>query len=206
MSALSLPATPKIIASRFKLNRREAFNPLRNGDHQVVEMGEPFWSCDLSTTELSRALGGSYKLMMARLGRGFATLYLFDASRPRPLAYHSGGSWGSPVVESVSRADSTITLSGFAAGAIVSAGDYGHWEDGPTRRLHVCGPGVADGSGNLTLEVEPAPPSTVTATLPVAFTMEKASAEMVLRDRSVRFSAPVIQEASLSAVQVFRRS
>lgn len=206
MTKLSLPAAPKIAASVFKLNRREAFTPLRNGDHQVVDMGEAFWSCQLSTTKLSREQGGAFKLLMARLGRGFNTLYVFDASRPRPLAYHSGGSWGSPTIQSVSRANSTITLAGYDAGAVISAGDYGCWDDGPTRRLHVCGAGVADGSGNLTLEVEPAPPIAVEATLPVAFTMEKASAEMVLLERTIRFDAPLLQELELAAVQVFRRS
>lgn len=205
MTALSLPAAPKIKASTFKLERRESFNPTRDGAHQAVELGEPFWSCELSTTELSRAQGGSYKLMMARLGT-FGTLYVFDQSRPRPLAYHAGGSWGSPMIESVSRANGTITLSGFAAGAVISAGDYGHWDDGPTRRLHICGPGVADGAGALTLQVEPAPPQNAVASFPVAFTMSKASAEMVVRDRSIRFSAPLVQELSLAAVQVFRRS
>lgn len=206
MTVLELPQRAKIRASTFDLVRPQAINLLRNGDHQIAETREPFWAAEFSTTELDRATAGKYKLLQAKMGAAFVTLLVYDPSRPRPLAYHSGGSWGSPMLESVSREDSTLSLSGFVPGAVISPGDYGAWLDGPTQRLHMLGGGVADGSGNLTTLCEPPPPTTPIATLPVPFTMEKPAAEMVLAKSSVRFLSPVTHEANLSATQVLRRS
>lgn len=362
MTALTLPAAPKIVASNFQLVNTQAFNPKRDGSQQVVDLAEPYWTCDISTTPLSREQGGQYKYRFARLGSN-GTIFLYDPSCPRPLAYLEGGSWGDPKVQSVDHAASTISLSGFAPGAVISPGDMGCFDDysntivkgfgfdstnegwngsassfvesgiytrntvrrlsggvypdyflspaaapnllgslipivkarfriavasglgwngileystaghgfsssyyavaaqpsgftsgpafeiqwdmrqltaggadwvnntitrvrlnlvnkpddwsldyvtfgtarQPTRRLFITGGGVADGSGNLTLQVEPRPPILASGHPIVPFTMEKPSAEMVLRDKSVSFSAPILQRAQLKAVQVFRR-
>lgn len=87
---------------------------------------------------------------------------------------------------------------------MISPGDYGAWQDGPARRLHILGGGVANGSGVLTVSVRPRPPASVTASLPVAFMMRKACAEMKI----VQMSAPFdnrMTRVSLTAVQVIRR-
>lgn len=206
----SLPAAAKIRATHFRLQRNQALNPARGGQHQGVDMGEPLWVCELSTTALSHAQAGVYKYLRAKLRGALRTLYLYDAERPRPLAYitspPSGApyAWGTPMVTAISRTNSTITCSGFSAGAVISDGDYGHWDDGPARRLHICGAATANGSGVVTIPVEPAPPAAATATLPVAFTMEKASAEMVV----MGFDAPLdglTSQVSLRAGQILRR-
>lgn len=234
MVALSLPDPPKIRGTNFRLQRIQAMNPLRGGNHQAVDMGEPVWMCDLETTPLSRAQGGSWKWLLAKLRGALRTLYLHDASRRRPLAYlHTDDNadaligvtarkiglstrrigatdapWGEPRITAISRTNATLTLAGFTAGAVVSEGDYGHWDDGPTRRLHILGAGTADASGVMTVEVEPAPPASayLPSTLPAPFTMEQASAEMAVMSASAPFSAPVTHEATLTAVQVLRRS
>lgn len=208
MTALALPATPKIAATDFRLERLTALNPVRGGYHQVVELGNPLWLCKLETTALSRALAGEYKWLAARLKPGSFIVELYDAARTAPLAYRgqAGSPWGTPQVTAISRTNSTITLSGLTAGAVISEGDYGAWADGPTRRLHICGAGVADGSGNLTIEVEPAPPANALASLPVAFDMSRASAEFILTEFAAPFEGPGrLHKVSLTGVQVLRR-
>ncbi|HRE43912.1 MAG TPA: hypothetical protein PKY87_08055, partial [Terricaulis sp.] len=177
----------------------------RGGDNQGVDMGEMLWACDFSTTQLTREIAGQYKWLRAALDGFQGTLFIYDAERRRPLHYFRGGDWGAPMVASVSRANKTMTFSGFKPGAVIAPGDYGHWQDGPARRLHIVGGGVADGSGNLTMSVRPAPPTTPTATLPVPFVMEEASAEMIVPKFDVPFSAPASSQATLTAVQVIRR-
>lgn len=225
-----LPSPAKIRATRFELTRQQAFNPLRGGHHQTADFGEALWQCEIETTPLSREQGGAWKFLLASL-RGFArTLFLWDAFRARPLAYRSAAdgalakfprsgvqwprprkicsltrAWGTPKITAVDRANGRIRVEGFIAGAAISVGDYGHWDDGPARRLHICDAAVADSAGIAWLTVEPAPPET-SANLPAAFEMYKASAEMVVTETAAPYSAPVVHEASLKGVQILRRS
>lgn len=228
--ALTLPSPAKIKASQFRLGRQQAFNPLRGGQHQAVDMGEPLWSCEIQTTPLSRAQGGTWKYFIAST-RGFLrTLFLHDASRPRPLAYASAAdatlekighaqikkigrprkiaslarAWGRPKIVALDRSNSRVLVAGYVAGAVIGDGDYGHWDDGPTRRLHICAAVIADSAGRAWVTVEPAPPET-SANLPAAFEMHRASAEMVVVESAAPF-ALTHHEATIRGVQVLRRS
>lgn len=229
MTVLQLPTPPKIRASNFSLQRLQAINPMRGGHHQAVDLGEPLWTCEISTTELSRAQGGQWKYFLARLRGALRTLYLYDASRKRPLAYASSAdgaepligkssligrprkidsltrAWGAPVIDAVDRENSRVRLRNGLAGAIISDGDYGHWDDGPTRRLYILGAAVLDSGGNAWVSVEPAPPAT-SANLPAPFEMNKACAEFVVFEADAPYSAPVTHQVTLKAAQVLRRS
>lgn len=234
MTTLALPTVPKIRGQKFELQRLDARNPARGGQHLGIAYGEPMWTAEITTTDLSPAQGGSWKWLLARLRGGLRGLYVYDASRTRPLAYadlddldaptadstaytadlawitadaEGAGAikpWGTPRITAVNRAASTITLEGFKPSATISAGDYGAWDDGDVRRLHILGPATAAADGTVTLNCEPAPP-TSSASLPAAFTMEKAAAEMIVLDANVSFAAPVVQSATLTATQVLRR-
>lgn len=234
MTSLQLPSVPKIRGQNFRLQRLDARNPARGGQHLGIAFGEPVWAAELETTDLSFAQGGSWKWLLARLRGGLRGLYVYDASRPRPLAYIDADDldaptadstlysadvawitadaegadaikpWGTPRITAVNRSASTLTLEGFAPGATISVGDYGAWDDGDVRRLHIVGAATAAANGTATLNVEPAPP-TSSASLPAPFTMEKAAAEMIVLDAAVSFAAPVTQKATLTAGQFFRR-
>lgn len=226
-----LPAAPKIVGVNFDLMAIQARNPVRDGQHQVVELAEPLWTCEIETTPLSRSQAGAYAALRAKIGAGAQTLYLYDASRPRPIAYHDAADsdnarigsstrkigsstlkigrtpkpWGDPRVTSWSRTAGTVTLWGLRAGVTISPGDYGHCDDGPARRLFIAtGTATADASGNATVSVLPAPP-TDTSRLPLTFEMERASAEMVVLGGALPFSVEGRWRASLQAAQVIRR-
>lgn len=231
MTALFLPSPAKIRATQFALQRQQAFNPLRGGHHQAVDMGASLWTCEIETTPLSREQGGVWKSLLARL-RGFTRgLYLYDASRRRPLAYRdaSDGSigriapvpgrrigqprriasvaraWGEPVIDAVDRANSRIRVRGFTPGATISEGDYGCWNDGSARRLHILSAITADSGGNAWISVEPAPPET-SANLPAPFEMHEAAAEFVVIESATPYAAQALHQASLKAIQVLRSS
>lgn len=227
---LSLPSIPKIFALTFSLQRFQAINPVRGGAHQAVDLGEPLWQAELETTALSRAQGGRYLALFARARGAIRTVYVGDRSRRRPLAYAdvadveggrigvtsrrigsstrriaaSAAPWGAPNVTAVDRTNGQITVSGFDAGAEITAGDYGHWDDGVTRRLHIIvEDAVANGAGVATLTVEPAPPAS-SSSLPAPFTMQDPCAEMMLAGAAAPFSTGRGHKATIRAAQILR--
>lgn len=226
---LSLPSIPKIFTLTFGLQRFQAMNPVRGGGHQAVDLGEPLWQAEIETTQLSREQGGRYLALFAKARGAMRTIYVGDRSRRRPFAYAASAdvgrigsstrriglstrkigqglvqAWGSPRVTAVDRANSQIELRGLKAGAQITAGDYGHWDDAPARRLHMIVEDVtANASGIAIITVEPAPPAT-SASLHSIFQMQDACAEMVLLGAAAPFSTRGGHKATIRAAQVLR--
>ncbi len=123
---------------------------------------------------------------------------------PRRIGCQSRA-WGAPRIVEVDRTLSRVRVDGFNVGAIVSEGDYGAWMDGTARRLHIFGAGVADSLGKVWLDCEPAPPTSST-NIPAALEMHKASAEFIVVSSEASYSAPIVHEGKLQAIQVLRRS
>ncbi|MDX2277712.1 MAG: hypothetical protein NW206_19855 [Hyphomonadaceae bacterium] len=203
MTVLTLPNRPRIASSSFDLGVPKARNQTRGGAHQSVIMGASLWTAQISTTHLERALAGEYDWLRAVAEDSDQTIYVYDAKRPFPLHYSAGGGWGNPMIEEVDYANARIRLSGLVSNAVLAPGDYGHWDDGPARRLHILGGGQASGAGGLWVNVRPRPPLVATAALPVPFVMAKASAEMQLLSSSAPMQG-FERTASLTAVQVIR--
>lgn len=227
---LSLPSIPKIFALTFSLQRFQAINPVRGGGHQAVDLGEPLWQAELETTALSREQGGRYLALFAKARGATRTVYVGDRSRRRPLAYADvadveGGRiglstrkigsstrkiglaaapWGAPIITAVDRANGQITVSGLLSGVELTAGDYGHWDDGVTRRLHIITEdATANGAGVATLTVEPAPPES-SDNLPATFELQDPCAEMILVSSAAPFSTGRGHKATIRAAQVLR--
>jgi len=226
MSGLPLPARAYLVAGDFELRPMVLQSPIRGGGYQGDAFGQALWYASIATTDLSHALAGEYKWLMANRRGALKSIYVYDPARVLPLAYaldfwvtcdavdvtcdsiaitcDSAPAWGSPRIVAVNAAASTIDLDGFQPGAVISEGDYGHWDDGATRRLHICGAAVADGAGLVTgLAVEPPPPAS-SASLPASFTMAKASAEMLILKSGVPFSGLATSKASIEAIQTLR--
>lgn len=236
--AYDIPQPSKLRASTFKLERLQAHNPIRGGDHQTVDFGSALWTGQFETTDLSRALAGQWQALMHKLRGRARTVYLYDPARQRPIEYHasadlsadwdwSSGSvtmdattasashtaaavdapaWGDPRVTAYDRTNAQITVEGLIAGAVISPGDYGAWDDGVTRRLvQVVDGATADASGVAVLTIEPAPPESE-ANLPAAFNMLRACGEFVITNWQAPFTAPMPHTLNFSAVQVLRRA
>jgi hypothetical protein len=229
-----LPTAPKIVGGSFTLQRVTARNATRDGGLQAVDLGEPLWVASIDTTPLSPTQAGQYDALFARLRGGARTLYIYDAKRPRPIAYRGSAigsgsrigvsarkiglstrkiglgyyAWGEPWVAAISRTAATVQLSNCVAGAVFSEGDYVAWDDGPARRLHlVVAAATANASGVVTLTVEPPPPTAATAVLGMTAPaiVEKAAAEMMVVQDQRSWSVREPMRASFSAVQVIRK-
>ncbi len=234
---LALPTRPRIKASRFSLTRQQAFNPMRGGHHQAVDLGEALWRCEFETTDLPRDEGGAWRALLARTRGNQRTMLLFDAARPRPIAYHSTAKtaaplassstikassavilasavgdgvagWGAPQIVEVDRTNGRVRLTGLVAGATISPGDMGAWQDGYARRLHIIlEAATADAAGEAWVSVEPVPPTTASAgALPTAFAMEKACGEFVVMASDAPFAAQPGISVTLQALQIIKRS
>ena len=229
----SLPSIPKIVGGSFTLQRVQAVNPTRGGNFMSVDLAEPLWSAEISTTPLSRAQAGPYDAFFAELRGTQRTAYVWDAKRPRPYAYHSTGAvetvrrigsstrrigsssrriaasftyaWGTPTITAISRTNGTLSVANCVAGMSWAPGDYIAWDDGETRRLHiVIAAATADASGAVVLTVEPTPPEAAGVTLPVAAIIEKAAAEMIVLQATVPWTVSGQPSASFKGVQVLR--
>lgn len=233
MTGYTIPQPAKIKATNFRLQRLQAFNPVRGGSHQTVDLGEPLWVCDFQTTPLNRAQAGAWRALAMKLRGRARTVYLYDAAFARPAAYAdptldtawlassttvlasstlslaSGETkpWGAPQIVEYDRTNSLVKLTGCTPYATLSAGDFGAWDDGPARRLvQIVETVAADADGVAWVQVEPAPPATQTY-LPRPFSMEQAAAEMVLSEFSAPFSVGSgMATVQASGVQIIQRS
>ena len=230
-STLEWPASIRVRATNFRLQHLQSVNPVRSGDHQAIEFGEPLWLCDLSTPPLSRAQAAELKAFALKLRGALRTFYLWDHAMARPAAYASVADsawyassetvlasseaslasgetipWGCPYVTEYDEANGLIKVVGLAAGATLSAHDFGAWDDGPARRLAaVTDTIVADASGEAWVAVELGPPSDE-SNLPALLHLDKAAAEMRLVSFSAPFETGSFWAASATAGQVLRRS
>lgn len=230
MTTASLPERPQIAGCDFRLTPLVGGNALRGAGHLGNAFGDFLWYASIQTTPLGRAAGGAYKWLLADRRGAQRALFLYDASRPRPLEYLTEAwgdaptadsteitadctwlladlegegvvpPWGFPQIAAFDADAGTIDLEGFRPGAVISEGDYGHCDDDDVRRLFITASGTADSAGELAgLEVRPLP--ALTSALPIPFTMEKASAKMLIVSGRVGFRAPIEQNAAIEAVQ-----
>lgn len=231
MTANSLPTHPRISGVNFRLSTVQAGNPSRGGEYQGVDLAEPVWLATLEMKPMDAALAGELRARLTSRRGTLRTMYVYDASWQKPLAYRRSANvaawdwsstlvtmdsssglvsetptpWGEPRVTAINRATATLTVAGFAANAQISYGDYGHWDDGVKRRLHmVVEPAQANASGIATLTVEPPPPAS-TLVLPAPFEMYRASAEMVIVNWAVPFDTSAKWTGQVEARQILRR-
>lgn len=230
-----LPVTAKIRATNFRPMFVQAVTPIRGGDAQAVDLGETLWICDLETTPLTRAQASQYRALLMRQRGAMGSLYIYDAFCQRPAGHPrvSGDSeewyaseetwfaseddgwdssgvvrpWGAPTVIGYDQDNSLLQITGFDPAADIREGDFGHWDDGVTRRLAmVVEAPIIAADGSCWLKIEPPPPASSTE-LPALFVMDKASAEM----RIASFDAPVsvgenLWRVTMTAAQILRRS
>lgn len=124
----------------------------------VLEIGPPWWTIDVKVTITSRAHYDEWDSFLARRN-GASNSFLIWRSlrvRPRDLLITSDASL---LLSSVDAANSQISFTGYGAGREAHYGDMisyrtaanGYWVG------QVVAPAVADGAGNITVSVWPAP-------------------------------------------------
>lgn len=177
MSSLVFPIPmPQGVASEyFEPERVDAISPTTDGAVGGVTLGFPLWRARWTLGQsISRATSEEWRAFVAVLRGQQRTFLGYDQGRRYPLSAPAGfagltraggGAFdGSASSWSVNADRDEPTLSGFPPGFVVSVGDLimWRWVTGGVQRRALCRsvrPAVANGSGVVTVIVEPPLPT-----------------------------------------------
>lgn len=209
-----LPSS-RLRSSNFEIERQETVAPEASGRLVSAEIGWPRWTLALSTTPGSEAEFDLWRAWTASLKGARRMFFGRDVRRgPYPLLYRNGfaglvraggstpfdgtaTSWAGSVDEP--------SLAGLPVGFVVSAGDYlgFSWGSSGARTLHrVVQGGIADGSGDVDLVVEPEIPAFVPSDAVASF--DAPTCLMRIRPGSLDLSADIKdRRVSFEAVQIY---
>lgn len=183
-----LPVNTKV----FDLNFNQDVSPVGSGFIQTIERAYPMWVCSFDTPPLIDDRLNTFQAFLDALEGAFVPFLGFDPRRPKPYYYRTAPlasqPWtaGTVTVNSGNHVASTLSLSGFVAGAHLTRGDYiAHQQgDGPGWYLHRVRANInADGSGNCSPVVTPRPLDTF-ASSPARLTRACAAFKMLGRPKT----------------------
>lgn len=150
---ITLPTTP---APRRFTQTETSFAAMSSspwsGSQQVQLNQGQLWGFSVEYPPMSDLQARNWSGILAQLNGRFGTFLFGDPKFKAPL-----GTWaGSPVVNGAGQAGQTLAMLGFTAGATVKAGDYFQHGSGSSAHLYkVTQDGVADGAGELQMEIWP---------------------------------------------------
>lgn len=206
----ALPDGAGFISVDFKLGEAAVQNTLESGAIQTMEMGEALWSASFQTFEMTMADRQRWQAwaLTLRLGK---TFYAFDPEKVWPAAYgasvldlmRAGGGAFDGTATLAAVAPKAVDLTGLPAAYHAKDGDMLSFPWNNTLALHqVVEDATADGTGAVTLLVEPPLRLDPLPDLPSVVTLVRPSCIMKLKPTS--FSAPAgfePQAVSFEAVQ-----
>lgn len=230
----SLPDEAKIVGGDFRLVSLGNVSGVPTAQYQGEPLGESLWYARIETTALSRAQANDYKWRLARLRGKQETIYVYDASRPRPLAFDPAPPYlDAPTCDSTMVTCDTdwIGCDAVGDGVIPPWGsprvvaidyetgdaDFAGFYPGSTITEGDYG-ALNDGAkrrlwifgggvagADGAMTMGVAPiPFAALSTLPIRVALEKPCAEMRLMESTVNFSAPSTSMASMDFVQTLR--
>jgi hypothetical protein len=178
-------------SQKWKLSRDDFSWREAGGRSGGVGAGPPPMRMELSLGEMSLDAGNAWWGFKEWCRGAQRTFYAYDLLRPYPTAYPAGftgmtraggGAFpanGAPSTWSVNTPRDVLTMTGMPAAFALAVGDWVGWVWSTTRRTasRVVEAGVADGSGNLVVTIEPPLPAYV----PGGATMKLQQADMVMR-------------------------
>jgi hypothetical protein len=162
-----LPALTYMQSASFDIHRYSEYGD-GGGLGQTMEPFDPEWRASFRFAGFpTRADRDVWHSFLRSLRGAKIPVLVFDPARRVPLEHYdgegkplaSGSPWGAPNVADYDRAASTFDLEGWTAGQQLRAGDYFSFQDTSDRwHLHVLtADAQADGSGDVTVTVEPRP-------------------------------------------------
>lgn len=190
MSGLPLPIEmpdPLPVNSKvFDLAWPQLITPVGSGFVQTIDRGPNLWSAKYTTPPMYAGRDNPFQDFLDQLNGSQNTFLGFDPRRPLPYAYRTAGSgtpWngsaGPARVTATNFTNSQLSLDQFAAGAILTSGDYISFQFGSIWRLYrvVLGPYTADSSGVMSpVNVVPRPQDTISA--PITLRLRRAACAM----------------------------
>ena len=128
------------------------------GQQQVYRHQGEWWEAEVTLPPMRHAYAREWLAKLVSMRGVFGQMYLgdWDARTARGTA---GSSAGTPLVNGASQTGNTLIIDGATASqtGYLKAGDYIQLGTGITQRLHmVIDDANSDGSGNVTLNIEPA--------------------------------------------------
>ncbi len=184
MTVYSFPSTVSIARSGAKwglLGNTVAGTSSLSGTVQTKEFPAPHWAGQITTVPLIGAARHDLAVFLAQLRGGGQRFYYGD-----PLYLKlgpQGTAGGTPLVNGTSQTGTSLITDGWNfSETVVKKGDYCHYDNASGgRELHlITADGTSDGSGNLTLPLEP--PIRVSPADGAAITVTNAMAQMRLVD------------------------
>lgn len=134
----------------------QLFTSELSGDIQTLELPGTRWTFSFRVANILRADGALLEAFIAKL-RGMANraqLPVFGRESPQGDWLGSGAVNNEAGSPTIAQTGASLVCNGFTAGATVKAGDYFNL-GANGQLLMVTEDGTADGSGNLTISVQP---------------------------------------------------
>lgn len=141
----------------FDLQQRQELSTLAGGKTIGKDMGPPLWVATYTTEELRNDDAVDYQAVINSLDGVTRLFEAFDLRRASPRAYPGGVGANDGVLRTVNANNKWLSLSGLAAGQIISRGDYLSFTYGTNRALHQAMELVAANGSGTTPEFEVRP-------------------------------------------------
>lgn len=201
---LSFSTDWPIMTTSFTLRYRQFFS--RNGDGKLnaVDLGYPVWVGSFQTAIMSHAECVEFEALLNSLGGAQQMMLIGDSRREYPAAYPTGAPDPFGAVATINVDGVQLSLSGLAAGQIITRGDYLSMLFGGRRYLLQAVETVtADGSG-VTGDFQTSPPPPAGLTVGEVIALNRPTCRMRLEPGSVSFSDNMdgTGTVSFSGVQV----
>lgn len=189
MKAPLIMPTSGLALQQFELQRVDYLSPEAGGRVGGVQAGLPLWAPVWTIGKIGEAKSDEFRAFIMELRGAMRTFYGYDLRRPFPKAYRNGfaglnragggafdGSATSWSLAIDANDDCLVTLNGLPVGLTLGTGDYVGftWSATSTEvagitwkhksRVIRSGGGVANGSGVVTVKVEPPIPTAVPGT------------------------------------------
>jgi hypothetical protein len=182
----------------FQLVPRQELSRLANGRTIGKDFGSALWVASYTTQPLADIDAITLEATLDSLDGVIFTFEAFDLRRTMPLLYPGGTGANNGVLNSVNANNKALSLSGLAAGQVVSVGDYLSFTYGSSRALHrVVEAVTANGSG-LTTEFEVRPHIRTGWSLSAAVTLKSPRGVFMLVPASVSSKPSEGQRSTVS--------
>jgi len=154
----ALPSPARFATCNMRPEYTQAIVPTRGAENPAADLGPELWLADVQTAKMTAADFREWRAWLKSLRGASRTFLMTDPDYAAPAAYPAGSGWGSPTVAAFDQAARTIDLQALTAGAVLAPGDRFHIVYATSSHyalFEITEGGTANGSGELTVSVEP---------------------------------------------------
>lgn len=187
-----------------QLMSRQEFSRLSNGSTRGKDFGPALWMFSYATKPLPNDDASDFEAVLDSLDGVIQTFEVADLRRIYPRLYPTGAC-NDGILASVNSNNKALSLSGLAAGQVISRGDYLAFDYGDSRAYHRAVESVTANGSGLTAEFEVRPhirPGwTLSPATPVKLKLPRAIATLVPGSVSSKPNGALHSVVSFQAMQ-----